>query len=261
MPGREETSRVLVTGGTGFLGFRVVAALLEAGANVSVMVRPGQEEKLQALGDRIQLNYADVWNKASLKGRARGHSTIVHLVGSTRAEPERGLTYQQINLVSARNVTSMAVSDGVPRMILLSAVIRPLSLSGEYIRSKREAEEYLQNSGLNWTIVRAPSLFAPNTRNFGLQAFAFFGALFPFNLFSTRMLPLPVDIAARGIAQLALKPETHEDRIIYARQLRQLAKGSRAARQRRPLIQPQQRYDADPEGLDEPPFGWLPPHS
>lgn len=256
MPGRE-TGRVLVTGGTGFLGFRVVAALVEAGATVTVMVRPGQEEKLQALGDRIQLSYADVWNKASLKGRARGHDVILHLVGSTRAEPERGLTYQQINLVSARNVTGMAVSDGVPRMILLSAVIRPLI--GEYIRSKREAEEYLRNSGLNWTIVRAPSLFAPSGRNLGLQILSFFGASFPFNLLANRILPLPVDIAARGMAQLALKPDAYEDRIIFARHLRQLAKGSKATRQRRPLLQPQQRFDADPEGLDEPPFGWLPP--
>ncbi len=258
MPGRE-SGRVLVTGGTGFLGFRVVAALVEAGANVTVMVRPGQEEKLQALGERIQLIYADVWNKASLKGRARGHDVILHLVGSTRAEPERGLTYQQINLVSARNVTGMAVSDGVPRMVLLSSISRPLAISAEYIRSKREAEEYLRNSGLNWIIVRAPSLFAPSSRNLGLQMFSLSGTIFPLNLFASRILPLPVDIAARGIAQLALKPDVYEDRVIVARHLRLLAKNSKAARQRRPLLQPQQRYDADPEGLDEPPFGWLPP--
>lgn len=256
MTGRE-VGRILVTGGTGFLGFRVVAALVEVGAAVTVLVRQGQEEKLQAFGDRVHLIYADVWNKASLKGRARGHRVIVHLVGSTRAEPERGLTYQQINLVSARNVTGMAVSDGVPRMILLSAVMRPLS--GEYIRSKREAEEYLRNSGLNWTVVRAPSLFLPSSRNLGLQAMSMFGAMLPLSLLVSRMMPTSVDVVARGIAQLALKPESHEDQVIFARQLRLLAKGNKASRQRRPLIQPQQRFDPDPEGLDEPPFGWMPP--
>lgn len=259
MPGRE-IGRVLVTGGTGFLGFRVVAALLEAGADVTVMVRPGQEEKLQTLGDRVHLNYADVWNKASLKGRARGQNAIIHLVGSTRAEPERGFTFQQINLVSARNVTSMAVSDGVPRMILLSAVIRPLAVAGEYIRSKREAEEYLRNSGLTWTVIRAPSLFTPTGGNLGLQMMSLGGAIFPLNLLLSRTMPLAVDIAARGIAQLALKSSAFEDRVIYSRQLRQLAKGSKTTRQRRPLAQPLQIYDADPEGLEEPPFGWLPPH-
>ncbi len=50
---------------------------------------------------------------------------MIHLVGSMRAQPERGLTYHQLNLVSARNVISMAVSDGVPYFVLLSAAIEP----------------------------------------------------------------------------------------------------------------------------------------
>jgi uncharacterized protein YbjT (DUF2867 family) len=255
MTGRQ-SGRILVTGGTGFLGFRVVAALLEANADVTALVRPGQEEKLQVFGERLRIVYADVWNKGSLKGRARGYGVVIHLVGSTRAHPKRGFTYQQINLVSARNVTSMAVSDGVTRMILLSAVLRPLALAGDYILSKREAEDYLRNSGLDWTIVRASSLFAPSQRGMALRLISLGGAIFPLNLLFGKYLPLPVDVAARGIAQVALKPELHQNQVIFARQLRQLAK---ASRQRRPLAQPVRARDTDPEGLDEPPFGWLPP--
>ena len=64
-----------------------------------------------------------------------------------------------MNLVSARNVISMAVSDGVPYFILLSAASNPPGASREYLRSKREAEEYLRNSGLRYAVVRAPVLF------------------------------------------------------------------------------------------------------
>ncbi|NDJ86008.1 MAG: NmrA family NAD(P)-binding protein, partial [Chloroflexi bacterium] len=62
--------RVLVTGATGFLGYRVVIALLEIDAQVAVLVRPDRQESLMPLRDRIQILHGDVWNRASLKGRA-----------------------------------------------------------------------------------------------------------------------------------------------------------------------------------------------
>ena len=150
---RRNWNRIFVTGGTSFLGLRVVAALIEQGADVTVLVRPENEDKLGALRRHVRLVSGNVWDRASLKGRSRGHGAVVHLVGSIHAQPERGLTFQQLNLVSARNAISMAVSDGVPYFVLLSAVAKPLGVSSEYIYSKREAEDYLRGSGLTWAIV------------------------------------------------------------------------------------------------------------
>lgn len=156
---RRNWNKVFVTGGTSFIGLRVVAALVDAGADVTVLVRPKSEDKLGALRRHVRLVPGDAWNSASLKGRARGYGVAIHLVGSMRAQPERGLTFQQLNLVSARNVIGMAVGDGVPYLVLLSAVANPPGVSPDYLRSKREAEEYLRSSGLRWAVVRAPVLF------------------------------------------------------------------------------------------------------
>ena len=153
---RRNWNKVFVTGGTGFIGLHTVSALVEAGAEVTVLVRPDHEEKLGALRRHVHTVPGDVWNSASLKRRSRGHGVVVHLVGSIRAQPQHGLTFHQLNLVSARNAISMAVSDGVPYFVLLSAAAKPLGVPVEYLRSKREAEEYLRDSGLRWTIVRAP---------------------------------------------------------------------------------------------------------
>lgn len=245
--------RIMVVGGTGFLGFRVVAALIEAGAAVTVMIRPDQESKLQGLARYVQVVHADVWNKASLKGRGRGHETVVHLIGSAYTDPRRGLTYQQINLVAARNIISMAVNDGVPSMIYLSAVARP-ELAGEYLYTKREAEEYLSKSGIGWTIIRAPALYATNQR--GIHLLATLSRTFPFGMLFGNFMPLLVDVAARGIAQIAMQPKLHHQRILYAPQLKRLARERRSRVQlAAPIIM---GSDQDPEGLDEPPFGWLP---
>ena len=258
---RRNWNKIFVTGGTSFVGLRVIAALVEAGADITVLVRPENEEKLGALRRHLRLVHGDVWNSASLKGRSRGHGVVIHLVGSMRAQPERGLTFHQLNLVSARNVIGMAVSDGVPYFVLLSAAHNPTGVSIEYLRSKRTAEEYLRNSGLRWTVVRAPLLFDREQR--GGQFFALLsriGSLPLLRVFVGRRAPLPVDIAARGIAQAALQAELPRSQTIYARHLRQWG---RIARPRRlpslTVRRSQPTEESNPLPDDEVPFGWLPP--
>jgi len=258
---RRNWNRVFVTGGTSFIGLRVVAALVEAGADVTVLVRPEHEDQLGGLRRHVRAAAGDVWNSASLKGRSRGHGTVIHLVGSIRAQPEKGLTFHQLNLVSARNAISMAVSDGVPFFVLLSAAGNPPGVSAEYIRSKREAEAYLRGSGLRWAIVRAPLLYERGQRGallFG--ALSRLGALPLLGLITGRRAPLPVDVAARAIAQAALDEELPRDRVLYARRLRRLGRLPRAPRRwlrRRSADELATRADALSE--DEVPFGWLPP--
>lgn len=259
---RRNWNRVFVTGGTSFLGLRVIAALIERGAEITVLVRPENEDKLGALRRHVRLASGNVWDRASLKGRSRGHGAVVHLVGSIHAQPERGLTFQQLNLVSARNAISMAVSDGVPYFVLLSAVSKPIGVSAEYLYSKREAEDYLRGSGLAWSIVRAPLLFdGAQRRSAPFKVLSAVGGVPLLRVLVGRRAPLPVEIAARGIAQLALQEELPRSARLYANDLRRLG------RVRRPKGQPETApwlsrtpsiTEADRWPEDEIPFGWLP---
>jgi len=259
---RRNWNKVFVTGATSFAGLRVVRALVEAGADVTVLVQPDQEERLGALRRHVRMVSGDVWSPASLKGRSRGHGVVIHLVGSIRAQPERGLTFQQLNLVSARNVISMAVSDGVPYFVLLSAATRPPGVSSDYLRSKRDAEDYLHNSGLRWAIIRAPILFS--RAQYGGRLFAFLSTIgsLPFlRVFFGRRAPLPVDIIARGIAQVALQPELPRNQRLYAGDMRRLGRIKREKRRWvRGKPSPQREKSQSAQVIDdEIPFGWLPP--
>ncbi len=259
---RRNWNRVFVTGGTSFLGLRVIAALIELGADVTVLVRPENEDRLGALRRHVRLVSGNVWDRASLKGRSRGHGAVVHLVGSIHAQPERGLTFQQLNLVSARNAISMAVSDGVPYFVLLSAVSKPLGVSVEYLRAKRAAEDYLRSSGLVWTIVRAPLLFDPAQRGGALfSALSAIGGLPLLRILTGRRTPLPVDVAGRGIAHLALQEELPPSRRVYAGELRRLGRVRRSRRARETAPAPGRPAPGSAGGdwpEDEVPFGWLP---
>lgn len=213
--------RILVTGGETFLGINIASALLAEGADVTVLVRAGRENALGVLVDRVRWHVADVWDPASLRGRARGHAWVIHTVGSMVADPRNGLTYHRLNVVSARNVANMCISDGVANMLLFSVASAPW-INRHYVRAKREAETYFARVGLNGTIVRAPLVYARGAQRplFYRLASALIGHPPLSWLGLGRWAPLPMDVVARGVARLVLRGASR--RIYYASDLRRL---------------------------------------
>ena len=251
--------RILVTGGGTFLGDSIAAALLAEGVDVTLLVRPGAEEKLGSLAQRARWYSADVWDPASLKGRARGHASVIHTVGSLTADPAQGLTFQWLNFVSARNVANMCVSSGVPHMVLLSGVRAPW-ISRQYIAAKREAEAYIPRVGLRATVIRAPIAYVrgANRRPF-YWLMSVLGSIPPLSwMWFGRVAPMPVDVLARGVARITLEPR-QKDATFYARDLRK----RNAAQERRSGISERETQIQRPQPLypedENAPFGWLPP--
>jgi uncharacterized protein YbjT (DUF2867 family) len=251
--------RVLVTGGGTFLGDSIAAALLAEGIDVTLLVRPDAENKLGTMAQRARWYTADVWDPASLKGRARGHSSVIHTVGSLSADPAQGLTFHWLNFVSARNVANMCVSSGVPHMVLLSSVRAPW-VSRQYIAAKREAEAYIPRVGLRATVIRAPIAYMRGARRHPFyRLMSVLGSIPPLSwLWFRRVSPMPVDVLARGVARITLEPR-RQDAIFYARDLR---KRNTSRELRRGIsereFQAEQRQRFYPQDEDTP-FGWLPP--
>jgi uncharacterized protein YbjT (DUF2867 family) len=215
-------NRVLVTGGDTFTGINIASALLAEGADVTLLVREGNQAELGPLADRVTWHIADVWDAASLKGRARGHRAVIHTVGSMTDDPSRGLTFQRLNVVSARHVANMCISDGVPHMVLMSAARAPW-VDGRYVQAKREAEQYLRRVGLRASIVRAPLVYTRGaSRPIFYRLMTLLGSVPPLSWTPLgNIVPMPVDMLARGVARLAFDPPDGQ-RIYRARDLRRL---------------------------------------
>lgn len=273
-----DKKRVLVTGGGTFLGDNIAAALIAEGADVTLLVRPGTEDRLGVLARRVRWRTADVWDSASLKGRARGHELVINTVGSLVADPSKGLTHHRLNFFSARNIAAMCITDGVPEMILLSSAYAPW-LSRSYIQSKREAERYMVRVGVRGTIIRAPLTYVRRQNRAPFFALmTLLGSVPPLSWsFMGRIAPMPVDVLARGVARVALR-DNRDKRIYYARDLRRLNTSDELSRDlietppSAPPPAPQSAPPADDEApvtaprrspldfLDEDaPFGWTPP--
>lgn len=105
--------RVLVTGGTGFIGLRVVAALRDAGRDVRILDAAPRPERLDALrpglADDVEVVTADITDAGAVMRAADGCDGFIHLAGlmtlDCTRDPVRGA---QVNLLGSLSVFEAA---------------------------------------------------------------------------------------------------------------------------------------------------------
>jgi len=151
--------RVFVTGGTGFVGREVVRQLTAAGHQVRALVRSGSEEKLPVA---VETQIGDVADLDSFGKALAGCDAAIHLVGSIREFPDKGVTFQKLHVEATRNVLQAARDHDVRRYLHMSANgVRP-DADAVYHQTKWQAEELVRGSSLDWTIFRPSLIFGPN---------------------------------------------------------------------------------------------------
>jgi NADH dehydrogenase len=140
---------ILVTGGAGVMGKRLVRGLVERGHQVRVLDRPGTRLD----GDHAELRHGDVSDPASLAGLFDGVETVFHLAAILIAyDPQ---AFERVNVGGTRNVLDAAQKAGVKHVIMVSSASVVYPRTTAYSRSKRECERMVREQrGMHWTIVR-----------------------------------------------------------------------------------------------------------
>jgi uncharacterized protein YbjT (DUF2867 family) len=151
-------SRVFVTGATGFIGKRVLRALLARGFLVRCLVRPGSEARLRGF-ESIDRVPGDVLEPDGLVASAEGCAALVHLVGIIRERPARGVTFERMHHQATLNMLGVARRAGIPRYLQMSALGARAGARARYHQTKWSAEEAVRQSGLDWTIFRPSIVF------------------------------------------------------------------------------------------------------
>jgi uncharacterized protein YbjT (DUF2867 family) len=144
-------SPILVTGGTGTLGRRVVARLRAAGRDVRVLSRG-----IHAVTDGIEYVTGDVLKDEGLQAAVDGAGIIVHCAGGSKGDDE-----------ATRNLMRAAARAGVQHLVYISVVgADRIPIVGGvdrtmfgYFASKLAAERIVADSGLPWTTLRATQFF------------------------------------------------------------------------------------------------------
>jgi len=148
---------ILVTGGSGFVGGRVVHLLREQDRPVRCLVRePRKAETLLNWG--CELVKGDVTDPTSLRRAVDGVDVVVHLVAIRQGPPEK---FQHVMEQATRDLVGAAKEAGVRRFVLMSALGTSEQTKDlvPYYGAKWQEEQDVQKSGFPYVIFRPSFIF------------------------------------------------------------------------------------------------------
>lgn len=141
---------ILVAGGTGLLGGKIVSEL--SAKNIPVRILTRNERNVHKLtGKNVEITIGDLCDPSSLPKSFEQIDTVISTANSFKGKDKSNIkTDRQGN----KNLIDAAKKTGVKHFIYLSAFIPKGFKNIDFYRYQAETEEYLKNSGVNYTIIR-----------------------------------------------------------------------------------------------------------
>jgi uncharacterized protein YbjT (DUF2867 family) len=153
-------TKVAVTGATGYIGRRLMPALMARGHEVRAIVRPGSERRVI---DGIASTALDVFSEPELSNALEGWDTVVHLIGTPHPNPSKAAEFERVDLASIRACARAAARAGVKNFVYVS-VAQPAPVMEAYLAVRAEGERILSTTGMATTILRPWYVLGPGHR-------------------------------------------------------------------------------------------------
>ncbi len=198
--------RVLVLGGSGFVGRQVCEQLARLGWHITVPTRRAvNAARVQSLPGLTVIE-ANVHHEADLARLMPGHDAVVNLVAVLHGSEER---FESVHVDLPGKIASAMKKAGVQRLVQISALGADPQGPSIYQRSKARGETVLHNAGLQLTVLRPSVIFGAEDKF--LNLFADLQAVAPFMPLAgsgTRFAPVWVGDVARAVVVCLQKPDT-----------------------------------------------------
>ncbi len=169
---------VLIAGGTGFIGSRIVDELLKKGGHrIVVMTRDPARARPRPGVEYVR---GDVSDPASLEAATHGIEVVVHAVQFPNhpvENPRKGWTYEQVDGAGTERMVAAAVKNGVKRFVYLGGAGTRLGRTEPWFRAKERAERAITSSGMEYVILRPSWIYGPDDRS--MNKFVAFVKLLP----------------------------------------------------------------------------------
>ena len=155
--------RVVVSGGTGFIGREVVARLLEEGG-VEVAVTTRQPDRPDPWEGRVRKVQAFAGDAVSLGKAFTGADTVVHAIQFPNhpvEDPAKGRTYMEVDGRGTEVAAAVAKKLGVRRFVYLSGAGAGRGLPQRWFKAKDLAEKAIRETGMEHGILRPSWIYGP----------------------------------------------------------------------------------------------------
>jgi uncharacterized protein YbjT (DUF2867 family) len=211
---KNRVEKVLVLGGSGFVGRHVCEKLARQNIHVTVPTRRrSNAQSVQSLPmlDVLEVNIHD---PAALAALVAGHDAVVNLIAILHGDEA---AFERTHVAFPKKLAAACQQAGVKRLVHISALGAALDAPSMYQRSKARGEAALQAAGLDLTILRPSVIFGADDKF--LNLFAKLQKIFPVMPLAgaaTRFQPVWVEDVAQAVVSSLGVRATPENCIIEA---------------------------------------------
>ncbi len=167
--------KIIILGGTGFIGRHICEKLIRAGHQVTVPTRKiVNAREIQTLPG-LQPVRCNVHDAAQLAQAVAGHEVLINLVAILHGSEEE---FERVHVALPQSIVGACKASGVKRIVHISSLGAALDAPSQYQRSKGRGEQVFAQSGLDVTILRPSVVFGAGDKL--LNVFAALQQTFPF---------------------------------------------------------------------------------
>ena len=150
--------RLLILGGTGFVGSHLVPRLAADGHALTLLSRNRERHRELAVLSQVRIRNADPHDRAALIAHLRDADAVINLVGILNETG--GARFRRAHVELTATLVAACREAGVGRLHQMSS-LRAGEGRSQYLTTRGEAEAVVRASGLAWTIYRPSVIFGP----------------------------------------------------------------------------------------------------
>ena len=151
---------ILVTGGTGFIGSRVILRLIQSHFPLKVLLRPKKESTRLPYNLALNDAVSSLQDRRRLRAVLSGVETVLHFASAENEMPHPDL--EGVDVIGTETLIKASIDAGVRKILFLSRNGADKNSVYPLLKSKALAEDEIKNSGLNYAILRLTDVFGEN---------------------------------------------------------------------------------------------------